>query len=215
MFVIADSLGPIVGGFLAESGRWRWIFLFNAPFGPVITNILVFAVKFRTAKINQPLRMAIQKIDVLGMSSLIASLTLLIVALNIGGDAYPWASKIIIGLFVGSGCAFCSFVAAENFATFPVVPMGLFASLKWRNVPIMTIARCLLFFHLYATTFYVLSNRTYFSAGRSTSHSLPPGGCGIQHHHQQYSLQIRLDQASTHGISSCPSSRNGLDVDSE
>ncbi len=82
--------------------------------------------------------MAIQKIDVLGMSSLIAYLTLLIVALNIGGDAYPWASKIIIGLFVGSGCAFCSFVAAENFATFPVVPMGLFASLKWRNVPIMT-----------------------------------------------------------------------------
>ena len=72
------------------------------------------------------------------MSLLIASITLLIVALNIGGDAYPWDSKVVIGLFVGSGCGFCSFVVVENFATFPVLPMGLFASLKWRNVPIMT-----------------------------------------------------------------------------
>lgn len=33
--------------------------------------------------------------------------------------------------------------------------MRLFASWGWRNVPIMTVVRCLLFFHLFATTFYI------------------------------------------------------------
>ncbi|KAK7031296.1 hypothetical protein VNI00_013551 [Paramarasmius palmivorus] len=34
VFIISDSLGPILGGSLANSGHWRWIFLLNAPFGP-------------------------------------------------------------------------------------------------------------------------------------------------------------------------------------
>lgn len=74
----------------------------------------------------------------MGMSLLVASLTLLIVALNLGGDAYTWDSKITIGLFVGSACSFIGFIVAENFATLPVIPMELFVSLKWRNVSIMT-----------------------------------------------------------------------------
>ncbi|EKM53013.1 uncharacterized protein PHACADRAFT_98931 [Phanerochaete carnosa HHB-10118-sp] len=35
VFIIADSLGPILGGLLAKSGNWRWIFLLNAPIGPL------------------------------------------------------------------------------------------------------------------------------------------------------------------------------------
>lgn len=27
VFIIADSLGPIVGGFLAQSGQWRWMYV--------------------------------------------------------------------------------------------------------------------------------------------------------------------------------------------
>ncbi|KAI0074808.1 MFS general substrate transporter [Panus rudis PR-1116 ss-1] len=89
------------------------------------------------------------------MIVLITSLTLLIIALNLGGEARPWKSPTIIGLFAGAGGAFLAFVFAEKSAKYPVVPMGLFASMKWRNVPLMTVVRCLLFFHLFATTFYV------------------------------------------------------------
>ncbi|KAF9455740.1 major facilitator superfamily domain-containing protein [Collybia nuda] len=35
VFTVADAIGPLVGGGFSKSGNWRWIFLFNAPFGPV------------------------------------------------------------------------------------------------------------------------------------------------------------------------------------
>ncbi|KIK70071.1 hypothetical protein GYMLUDRAFT_540106 [Collybiopsis luxurians FD-317 M1] len=35
VFIISDAVGPILGGALAKSGNWRWIFLLNAPFSPV------------------------------------------------------------------------------------------------------------------------------------------------------------------------------------
>ncbi|KAI0339236.1 hypothetical protein BDW22DRAFT_1336511 [Trametopsis cervina] len=79
---------------------------------------------------------------------------LLIVALNLGGDAYAWSSPVIIGLFSGAGVAFIAFIVAENYATNPVVPLGLYVKWASRNVPIMTVVRTLLFFHLFATVRY-------------------------------------------------------------
>ncbi|KAI0777913.1 major facilitator superfamily domain-containing protein [Irpex lacteus] len=89
------------------------------------------------------------------MGLLVTWLTLLIIALNLGGDAYPWGSPVIIGLFVGAGVAFAAFILAEKYAMKPVVPLGLYKKWASRNVPIMTVVRALLFFHLYTTTFYV------------------------------------------------------------
>ncbi len=80
----------------------------------------------------------VKKLDLLGMTLLICWLTLLIVALNLGGDAYPWASSVTISLFAAAGCAFAAFVIAENYATHPVIPMGLFVTWHSRNVPIIT-----------------------------------------------------------------------------
>lgn len=34
VFVVADAVGPLIGGSFAEKASWRWLFLFNAPFGP-------------------------------------------------------------------------------------------------------------------------------------------------------------------------------------
>lgn len=85
------------------------------------------------------------------MSLLVTWLTLLIVALNLVGSAYTWSSPVIIGLLAGTAVSFVAFIGAENYAANPVVPLGLY--IKWitRNVPIMTLVRTLLFFHLFAT----------------------------------------------------------------
>lgn len=155
VFIIADSLGPILGGLLAKSGNWRWIFLLNAPIGPLITAIFIYSVHIPAPSHATDIRTAIRSLDLFGMGFLVSWLTLLIVALNLAGDAYAWSSPVIIGLFAGTGAAFLAFVIAENRALHPVVPMRLFVSWKYRNVPIITIARTLLFFHLFATTFYI------------------------------------------------------------
>ncbi|KAI0083894.1 major facilitator superfamily domain-containing protein [Irpex rosettiformis] len=155
VFIISDSLGPIIGGALAKSGNWRWIFLLNAPIGPLITAIFIYAVHIPHPLDHSSIRAAIRTLDLFGMGFLVTWLTLLIIALNLGGDAYPWNSPVIIGLFVGAGVAFVAFVLAEKYATNPVVPLGLYVKWASRNVPIMTVVRALLFFHLYTTTFYV------------------------------------------------------------
>lgn len=78
-----------------------------------------------------------RNLDVMGMTLLILALTLLIVALNLGGEARPWKSPTIIGLFAGAGGAFSAFLFVERSAAYPVVPLGLFSSVQWRNVPII------------------------------------------------------------------------------
>ena len=87
-------------------------------------------------------RATLRSLDLFGMGSLITWLTLLIVSLNMGGDSYAWNSPVIIGLLAGTGASFVAFVAAENYATNPVVPMGLFVRWASRNVPIMTGTSC-------------------------------------------------------------------------
>ena len=72
------------------------------------------------------------------MTLLVCWLTLLIVALNLGGDAYAWNSPVIIGLLAGTGAGFLGFVFAEHRAPHPIVPLRLFTSWEYRNVPIIT-----------------------------------------------------------------------------
>lgn len=73
----------------------------------------------------------------MGMMTLIATLTFLVIALNLGGQAYPWNSSIIIGMFCAAAASFLAFVVAENFAQLPVAPMYLFVQWEWRNVPLI------------------------------------------------------------------------------
>ena len=93
-------------------------------------------LKSPTRAVN--LRYAVKNLDTFGMFMLVTNLTLLIVALNIGGDAYAWNSPQVIGLLAGSAVALIGFIYAERVATYPILPLGLFVKLEWRNVPIMT-----------------------------------------------------------------------------
>jgi len=92
-----------------------------------------------------------QDLDMGGITLLIAFLSMLIVALNVGGQSSPWDSPLVIGMFVGSGVSFVLFVIVEDrWAKNPIAPMQLFKRWKWRNVPLMTVTRTMLFFHCFA-----------------------------------------------------------------
>ncbi|KAF5348741.1 hypothetical protein D9758_006838 [Tetrapyrgos nigripes] len=138
VFIIADSVGPIIGTLFANSspGGWRWIFLFCIPFGPVITAVLW--------KMNLPNRIhplgfkkALQQADIVGMTLLVASLSFLVVGLNLGGQVIAWASSTIIRILVAAAVSISLFAVAEIFAAMPIAPMYLFCHWKWRNIPVM------------------------------------------------------------------------------
>ncbi|KAJ7584656.1 major facilitator superfamily domain-containing protein [Mycena floridula] len=71
------------------------------------------------------------------MFFLVASLSFLVVALNLGGQSIPWSSPSIIGILCAAVVSLVAFVIAEFYAELPVAPVNLFSQWKWRNVPIM------------------------------------------------------------------------------
>lgn len=71
------------------------------------------------------------------MTMLISTLTFLVIALNSGGQAFPWDSPTVIGMFCAAAVSIIAFIIAENHAHLPVAPMGLFVQWQWRNVPII------------------------------------------------------------------------------
>jgi hypothetical protein len=104
------------------------------------------------------------------MIMLIFTLSFLIIALNLGGQAFVWNSPMIIGMFCVAGVSFVAFVIAEKYAKMPVAPLRLFVQWQWRNVPLIlgqlteffmfsenvltvwrTVIRSLMFFHLFST----------------------------------------------------------------
>ncbi|KAK7464902.1 hypothetical protein VKT23_006111 [Stygiomarasmius scandens] len=154
-FIISDSLGPIIGGALAKSGNWRWIFLLNAPFGPVITLILVRYLRIPSTSTQiRSIKDVLTKVDLVGMLMLMACLSFIVVSLNSGGQEMPWHSPTIIGLLVAAGVSWVGFWVAEKHAKMPVAPVKLFVRWEWRNVPLMFVVRTLLFFHNFAMVFY-------------------------------------------------------------
>lgn len=77
-------------------------------------------------------------VDLLGMFLVVTFLSLLVIALNMGGQDLPWDDSVIIGCLAGAGVAFVFFILVEKRAEMPIVPVELFTKWKWRNVPIMT-----------------------------------------------------------------------------
>ncbi|TPI23095.1 MDR family MFS transporter [Mesorhizobium sp. B4-1-1] len=103
-WAVASVAGPLLGGVFAEHLHWSLIFWINLPIG-----FLAMAI------INNPLRKLPiaarnHRIDGLGAVLLVIATSLLLLALNWGGSAYPWFSREILGL-VACSVVFWAFFA--------------------------------------------------------------------------------------------------------
>jgi EmrB/QacA subfamily drug resistance transporter len=122
VFGIAAVLGPSAGDFLTQALNWRWIFYVNLPLGLVSVILITFALK-ESKDIN-----AKPTIDWLGVSTLTAWITLLMVGFLTGGTNWAWYSLQEAALFSSAAALFLVFIAAERRAQEPVVPLSLFSS---------------------------------------------------------------------------------------
>ena len=117
---LSSVVGPIVGGFITDQLSWRWVFYINVPFGILAAVIMQLSLK-------EPKRRGRPSIDYAGAALLMASITLLMLALVEGGATLrEFASARNVGLLVVAGLLGALFIYVERRAQDPIVPLGLF-----------------------------------------------------------------------------------------
>ncbi|KAJ7151953.1 iron permease [Mycena filopes] len=126
-YTIANGIGPVVGGSLAQHGQWRWIFYLNIPICGLTGSLVLLFLNLRTPAGSFTSK--IRKIDFVGNILVAASTTAVMVALTWGGIQYRWYSpRILVPLILG--CAGLALFLWYEFtiAPSPIVPRGLLST---------------------------------------------------------------------------------------
>jgi EmrB/QacA subfamily drug resistance transporter len=132
VFGVTTVVGPTLGGLFTDHASWRWCFYVNIPVAIVMLVMTASTIPAVKAVVR-PI------IDYAGIALVALGSCGLILALEWGGNEYPWGSATIIGLFAGSVVLLTAFVLVELRVREPVLPMHLFRS------PVFTVCSILSF----------------------------------------------------------------------
>ncbi len=113
---ISSVVGPALGGLFSQLDAWRWIFFVNVPLCLLAGALIVRTFHERIEKRRHT-------IDYAGAVLLMASMTLLILGVLEGGQAWAWSSPASIGVFVGGAVLLVAFTLVERRAAEPVLPL--------------------------------------------------------------------------------------------
>jgi EmrB/QacA subfamily drug resistance transporter len=115
------TLGAPLGGFITDFISWHWIFLLNIPIGVVA---IVIAGKVIPRKSTSERASHFSRFDFTGAFLALASISLLLFALNNGREC-GWTSSIIVAGFVLSILCGVAFVVREKRFVSPLVDISL------------------------------------------------------------------------------------------
>jgi EmrB/QacA subfamily drug resistance transporter len=119
VFGLSSIAGPLIGGYFTTHLTWRWIFYINIPVG-------ILAMAMIGATLPGVSRRVSHAIDYAGAALLATALSGTIVVTDLGGLTYPWTSPFILGLIAIVIVSAVAFIAVENRAAEPVLPLHLF-----------------------------------------------------------------------------------------
>ncbi|KAI0654613.1 iron permease [Cubamyces menziesii] len=101
VWAFACAIGPPIGGALADSGAWRWLFFLNLPLCglAVILTTIFLRVHMPRASFTEK----ITQMDWTGISVMIGSTISILLAITWGGLQFPWASgHVLAPLIIGA-----------------------------------------------------------------------------------------------------------------
>lgn len=120
VWAVSSVVGPTLGGVFSQLGIWRGVFFINIP-------LCIAAGWMLIRHFHEKVERRDHKIDYLGAVLLTASMTLLILAVLEGGQAWAWNSPQSIGAFALGGVLLVAFVFAERRASEPILPLWVFS----------------------------------------------------------------------------------------
>ncbi|KAJ2362812.1 hypothetical protein H4S02_000744 [Coemansia sp. RSA 2611] len=163
-FGMSNAAGPLVGGLFADKINWRAAFIADMVMG--IATLIYLALILRLPRLPSmsSWKDGIRELDYAGIAVIVASISLIIVGLNIGGTILSWSSPVTIGCLVVGGILLGAFVAVElKLPRAPLVPMWLFTV---RNLDIAFLVTFLCGMAMFSVIFYM---PVYFSAVYGTN----------------------------------------------
>jgi EmrB/QacA subfamily drug resistance transporter len=119
VWAISSVVGPTLGGVFAQVDAWRWVFFVNIPLCLIAGWMLV-------RHFHESVERREHRIDYLGAVLLTAAMTLLILAVLEGGQAWAWNSWQSLGAFALGGALIVVFVLVERRAAEPILPLWVF-----------------------------------------------------------------------------------------
>jgi EmrB/QacA subfamily drug resistance transporter len=128
---ITAAVGPLLGGWLVDSGSWRWVFFINLPVAALVLGLVAWRVpESRDPEASRQLDWPGAGLATLGL----AGVTYGLIELPEGGATRAGA---LLALAAGA-VALGAFVAVEARSRAPMMPLGLFHSRTFAGANLLT-----------------------------------------------------------------------------
>ncbi|KAK0525331.1 hypothetical protein OC834_005219 [Tilletia horrida] len=170
VFGLSMTLGPLIGGAIAQHIGWRWNFYINLPCGGLTIASIIFLLKAHPPLGHlihkpMPLRAKIEQLDVVGLIISLGFLVAVTLPLQDGGVTYPWTSGRVLGPLISSVfilallIAWCAYRGRDH----ALIPLPL---LRDRNLVGCALVSCLCYLGVLVNIYYL---PRYYQAVKGSS----------------------------------------------
>ncbi|KAH9834520.1 iron permease [Rhodofomes roseus] len=126
-WAMSSGIGPIVGGALAQSGQWRWLFYLNLPICGIAAVIMIVCLRVKTPP--GTLGEKVRRVDWRGTLLIIAATTACVIGLTWSGIQYSWGSAAVLVPLILGLAGIVGFMTFESIVPdYPLVPRTLIST---------------------------------------------------------------------------------------